>query len=135
VLKNNTRNRKNKKTARRFRREMSVSERVVWEMLRRDGIGFRFRRQFAIGPYFLDFYCPEARICVEVDGEQHLTTKARDAKRDEFLATKGILTMRIPSLEFFDHDTVVSEEFVEDLRRQCEDRSHRADWDRESRKH
>ena len=137
MLKNDTRNRspKSKKTARRFRREMSVSEKVVWELLRNDGIGFRFRRQFAIGPYFLDFYCPEARVCVEVDGEQHLKTKERDALRDEFLATKGVLTMRVPSLEFFDRDTVVAERFVEELRAVCEERSERRSWDKESRKH
>ena len=55
MLGKDTRNRKNKKTARRYRREMSISERVVWSILRQEELGFRFRRQFAIGPYYLDF--------------------------------------------------------------------------------
>ena len=134
MLQSNTRNRKNKKTARRFRREMSVSEKVVWEILRNDGIGFRFRRQYAIGPYFLDFYCPEAMLCVEVDGEQHLRTRGKDAARDAFLRSKGIFTLRVQSLEFFDRDTVEAEKFIERVRKRCEERAGRRDWDRNSRK-
>ena len=102
--------------------------------MRKDGIGFRFRRQYAIGPYFLDFYCPEAMVCVEVDGEQHMQTKARDSARDEFLRIKGILTMRVPSLEFFDRDTVEAEMFIEQVRKTCEERSGRRDWDRNPHK-
>jgi len=114
---------------------MSTSKKVVWEILRNDGIGFRFRRQFAIGPYFLDFYCPEAKVCVEVDGEQHELTKEQDAKRDKFLASKGILTIRVPSLEFFDRNKVEAEEFMEQLRKSCEERAERKDWDKDARKH
>ena len=73
-------------------------------------------------------------VCVEVDGEQHLQTKARDAARDAFLTIKGILTMRVPSLEFFDRDTVEAEKFIEQVRKTCEERTGRRDWDRNSRK-
>ena len=134
MLGKDTRNRKNKKTARRYRREMSISERVVWSILRQEELGFRFRRQFAIGPYYLDFYCPEAMLCVEVDGEQHLLTRDEDTARDAFLATKGILTMRIPSLDFFDPDTVEAEKFVDQVRKACEERTGRKSWDRKLRR-
>ena len=134
MLRKDTRNRKNRDTARRFRREMSISEKVVWDTLRKGNIGFRFRRQFAVGPYFLDFYCPEAMLCVEVDGEQHLLTKDRDAARDEYIATKGILTMRVPSLNFFDTGTVEAEKFIDRVRKQCEERSGRSSWDRNLRR-
>ena len=66
-------------------------------MLKDRRLGFRFRRQYAVGPYVLDFYCHEARLCIEVDGEQHADRDEADRKRDAFLADKGILTYRVPS--------------------------------------
>ena len=50
---------------------MSVGEKWFWSAVRKDVLGFRIRRQVAIGPYILDFYIPKAKLCVEIDGEQH----------------------------------------------------------------
>ena len=48
------------------------AEALMWKMLKgRQMEGAKFRRQFGIGPYILDFYCPECRICVELDGDGH----------------------------------------------------------------
>ena len=90
------------KRARELRSEMSVSEKVLWGFLRHKRLGFSFRRQYAVDRYFLDFYCPEAKLCVEVDGEQHLERLDRDAHRDEVLKSLGIETLRIPSLDLFE---------------------------------
>ena len=87
--------------ARRLRQEMSASEMILWECLRDRKIGFKFRRQHGIVPYYLDFYCAEARLCVETDGEQHLMRLERDAQRDGFLLSQGIQTLRLPTLELF----------------------------------
>ena len=61
--------------------------------------GFRFRRQHPIGPYILDFYCAEARLAVEIDGQAHGHPDQirHDARRDQWLGEKGIRTLRIPS--------------------------------------
>src|SRR5215216_4051714 len=83
--------------SRELRSSMSVSEKKLWEKLRRKQLGFAFKRQVPVGPYTLDFYCPEASLCVEVDGEQHLFRKALDARRDTYLSLKRIATIRIPS--------------------------------------
>ncbi|HXH62166.1 MAG TPA: DUF559 domain-containing protein [Fimbriimonadaceae bacterium] len=130
LLPNNTRNRSAKNSVRKLRKAMSVSEKVVWDLIRKGRLGFDFRRQYAVGPYFLDFYCPEAKVCVEVDGEQHEARKDRDRVRDEFLANKGILTLRVPSLAFFDYDTPEASKFLDLVRRTCEERAGRKDWDR-----
>lgn len=56
--------------------------------------------------YYLDFYCAEAMLCIEVDGEQH--EPDRDRRRDESLLVLGILTVRVPSLDLFDEETIRS---------------------------
>ena len=87
--------------ARQLREDMSVREKVLWPLLRKGQLGLRFRRQVRVGPYFLDFYCARARLCVEVDGEQHEQRRIKDAKRDAYLLELGIQTVRIPSLDLF----------------------------------
>ncbi|MBD0414504.1 endonuclease domain-containing protein [Oryzicola mucosus] len=58
--------------ARTLRSDMSLPEVLLWEQLRQLRLGgLRFRRQHPIGPYGLDFYCPKARLVVEVDGAHH----------------------------------------------------------------
>gem|GEM_PF-982190 len=112
-----------KLTARELRSNMSVSEKWFWSAVRKDVLGFRFRRQYRIGPYFLDFYVPAARLCVEVDGEQHALRADKDSKRDEYLAQFGILTVRVPSLDLFrrDHDKFVA--WLVEIRSLCASRA------------
>jgi very-short-patch-repair endonuclease len=85
------------KRARGLRREMNLPEVVLWRMLRNGRLnGLRFRRQHPIEPYILDFYCPAARIAVEIDGEGHgHPERARhDASRDSWLASQDIRVLR-----------------------------------------
>jgi very-short-patch-repair endonuclease len=83
--------------ARQMRRKMGETEKRLWQRLRRKQTGFHFRRQVAVGRYFLDFYCAKARLCVEVDGDLHAQRQKRDRQRDAYLQQLGILTVRIPS--------------------------------------
>jgi very-short-patch-repair endonuclease len=59
--------------------------------------GLKFRRQHPVGPYVVDFYCPEARLAVEVDGQQHgdATQSVHDARRTAWLATQGVTVLRV----------------------------------------
>jgi len=84
--------------AKAMRRNMTVSELTLWRHLRKPGIeGLRFRRQVPIGPYIVDFFCPQHRLIVEVDGDSHgyHASMARDAVRDEWLAEHGYRVVRI----------------------------------------
>ena len=87
--------------ARRLRRTMSLPEILLWQVLREKPADLKFRRQHPTGPYDLDFYCNDARLAVEVDGEAHERgdRPARDAARDRWMRDKGIETMRIPAFE------------------------------------
>jgi very-short-patch-repair endonuclease len=57
--------------ARRLRRNTTHAERLLWDALRKDQLGWRFRRQHPIPPYVVDFACVEARLVIEADGGQH----------------------------------------------------------------
>jgi very-short-patch-repair endonuclease len=80
---------------------MSLPEILLWQVLRGRPAGLKFRRQHPTGPYDLDFYCNDARLAIEVDGQAHERgdRPERDAARDRWLGEKGIETMRIPAAE------------------------------------
>jgi very-short-patch-repair endonuclease len=88
------------KRARRLRQSLTGPEVGLWQHLRRRQLGgYRFRRQHPVGPYVLDFYCPEARLAVEIDGAAHGHPDQiwHDMRRDEWLLARGIHTLRLPS--------------------------------------
>ena len=87
--------------ARRLRRRMSLPEVLLWKVLRGSGIGLHFRKQHPFGPCVLDFYCDAAKLAVEVDDYAHGTEDQpeRDARRDAWLAAKGVRTFRIAARE------------------------------------
>src|SRR3954453_15786210 len=79
------------KRARKLRREMSLPEVLLWQVLRKRPEGFKFSRQFPIGPITVDFACLERRLVIEVDGEGHSYGEQprRDAARDAMLRQHG----------------------------------------------
>jgi very-short-patch-repair endonuclease len=83
------------KNARRLRRELSMPEKLLWVRLK--GTGRHFRKQHPIGDYVLDFYCPSAKLAIEVDGFAHDTgtRPQRDETRTAWLNAKGIEVLRI----------------------------------------
>ena len=113
--------------ARRLRREMSVSEKFLATWLGR--LGFKFRRQHLMGDYTLDFYCAEARLNIEVDGEQHLLSKAYDARRDAGMQAQGVLVLRIPSLDLFDSEEDRFTPWIKEIRKVCEERTGRESFE------
>ena len=97
--------------ARQLRKAMSLPEVKLWQVLRRNPEGFKFRRQHPSGPYVADFYCHEARLVIEVDGEGHGRGDApiRDEHRDRWFAERGIHVLRIPAITILnDLDTAVA---------------------------
>ena len=120
--------------ARSLRKNMSASEDLLWEGIRKKRTGFSFRRQVQIGAYVLDFYCAEAALCVEVDGEQHLRRQELDAARDAFLRSRGIETLRIRSLDLFEETRIVRLRWIERIQRLCEERSGRLATDLRKRR-
>ena len=83
--------------ARLLRKKATDTERVLWQHLRnRNFAGYKFRRQHPVDCYILDFYCPTAKLAIELDGGGHNynVRQTRDRTRSEFLAGQGITVLR-----------------------------------------
>ena len=90
-------NKQLKATARKLRANMTDAEQILWYQLRRKQIqGLQFYRQKPLLNFVVDFYCPAAKLVVEIDGSQHAETKhkLKDQKHDEVLASLGLVVLR-----------------------------------------
>ncbi|QDH70929.1 endonuclease domain-containing protein [Marilutibacter alkalisoli] len=95
--------------ARRLRRSMTDAEHRLWYHLRNRALmGWKFRRQYPVGPYIADFACLEAWVLVELDGGQH-ADDAQDAIRDGFLQAKGYRVLRFWNNDALERTEVVLE--------------------------
>jgi len=77
-----------------LRQYQTAAEQLLWAQLRRKRVGPRFRRQHAIGPFVVDFYCPSARLAIEIDGERHDAKHAYDQRRSDWLERYGVRVIR-----------------------------------------
>jgi very-short-patch-repair endonuclease len=97
-----------RKFATALRRERTDGERLLWQWLRGEQLGRKFRRQHPLGPYVADFACLAPRLIVEIDGSQHQDHAAYDASRDLFFRGHGFELMRFPAnLPFSDLQSIV----------------------------
>jgi len=83
--------------SRELRKKSTDAEKRLWRLLRdRRFNDFKFRRQYPCGIYFLDFFCVEAKLSVELDGGGHGFPEQRkhDRARERFLVYQGIKTLR-----------------------------------------
>ncbi|MBM3130169.1 MAG: endonuclease domain-containing protein [Chloroflexi bacterium] len=73
--------------ARELRRAMTPAEKKLWQHIRDNQLGAQFRKQHAVGPYIVDFFCAKAKLVIEVDGDTHADPKqaAYDAERTQWL--------------------------------------------------
>lgn len=76
---------------------MTAAEARLWLRLRAKQLqGLKFRRQHGIGPYIVDFYCPERSLVIEVDGDAHAEEKqvTKDRQREKYLRSLGLQVIR-----------------------------------------
>jgi very-short-patch-repair endonuclease len=84
---------------RELRRQRTRAERAAWYLLRSRRLGHKFRRQFPIGPYVIDFYSFELRVAIELDGGAHSqpSRMKKDRLKDAYLEKLGIRVLRLPN--------------------------------------
>lgn len=87
------------------------AEVLLWSALKHKQIAnHRFRRQYSIGPYIVDFYCPASRLAIEVDGDSHLQPRVEeyDRHRQNYIESFGIRVVRVTNTEVYgDLDGVI----------------------------
>ena len=90
---------------RNLRKNMPPAEVLLWHELRGKKIlDYKFRRQYSIGKYIVDFYCSKIKLVIEIDGDSHfLDKKAKeyDRKREEFIKSNNINLLRFTNLEIY----------------------------------
>jgi very-short-patch-repair endonuclease len=94
---------------------MSLPEVLLWSALKANLQGLRFRRQHGIGPYIVDFYCPAARLVIEVEGIAHDMgdRPQKDARRFAELEANGFHVMRIAASDVLKDPAAVAEAIVQ----------------------
>ena len=86
-----------KQLSRSLRTNMTDAEQALWHQLRRKQIqGLQFYRQKPLLSYIVDFYCPAAKLVIELDGSQHFEADhlIKDQSRDVDLANTGLQVLR-----------------------------------------
>ncbi len=101
---------------RELRRNMTSAEITLWQMLKGKQVGgFKFRRQFGVGPFVLDFYCPVLRLAIELDGEYHFSEEMEsyDETRSMYLKRNGIHVLHFENCVVFDNPEGILESIRE----------------------
>ena len=97
--------------AQKLRKDMTKEEKLLWYRFLKN-YPIQFKRQSTCGDYILDFYCPKAKLAIELDGSYHRYSKAveHDKERTEYLETLGIYVMRFPNKDIWqDYDRVCTQ--------------------------
>jgi len=92
---------KDKLKRRELRHKQTKAEEILWESLRNNKIGIKFRRQYSLEGYVMDFYSPKAKMAIEIDGGQHYEKdgKEYDKVREEIIISAGVKIMRFTNEE------------------------------------
>jgi very-short-patch-repair endonuclease len=99
-----------------LRNHATPTESRLWFFLKQKKLnGYKFRRQHSFGNYILDFYCPEIRLAIELDGQHHFTPsgKINDEIRDAFLNDHEIKVLRFENKEVFENVELVLAQILE----------------------
>lgn len=107
-----------KQLRRNLRKNKTKTEAILWNYLRRKQIkGIRFLRQYSVSNYILDFYCPQRKLALEIDGGQHTLDEVelKDQKRTVYLKSKGIKVLRFWNNEVFENIDGIIEKIGEEL--------------------
>ena len=81
----------------KLRRNQTPHEEKLWYNLRNKNLhGLKFRRQYKVGPYIVDFICPSKKLVIEVDGGHHAEEihKKKDEQKEDYIKSKGYKILR-----------------------------------------
>jgi very-short-patch-repair endonuclease len=107
-----------KQISRLLRENMTDAEKHLWAKIRMKQLkGYQFYRQKPIGDYIVDFYCPRAKLVIEVDGSQHFSDEMTeyDRIRDEYLSSLGLRVLRFTNTDVLTHTEAVVENIEKEI--------------------
>ena len=93
-----------RRRAEELRHPLTPAEAKLWQILRNRRLaGFKFRRQHPIGPFISDFYCAQAHLVIEIDGDSHAQQIEYDSSRTAWLEEQGYQVIRFTNLDIFNN--------------------------------
>ena len=104
---------------RKLRKQMTAAEVALWVMIKnKQLVGERFLRQYSIGHFVVDFYCPKYKLAIELDGAGHFTEEGQkyDDKRTNYLNSVGVRVIRFENLEVFEYPMRTLDEIKKQLK-------------------
>jgi len=107
-----------KQLSRQLRENMTDAERHLWAKIRMKQLkGYQFYRQKPIGDYIVDFFCPRAKLVIEIDGSQHLSDEKAeyDRIRDEYMSSLGLRVLRFTNTDVLKRIEGVVESIIENM--------------------
>lgn len=95
----------------KLRKDSTEAEKILWYKIRNNKLGFKFFRQYSVEGYVLDFYCPEKRLAIEVDGGYHIKRDVRvyDVHRQKWIEAYSISVIRFKNQEILNDTKSVIE--------------------------
>ena len=108
-----------KEKRRTLRNEMTYCENIMWIHLRRKQLGVRFLRQYSVDQFVIDFYSPEIKLAIELDGSVHEDPdqKAYDVERQKYLEKFYINFLRITNDELMGNTNMVFKKIEDTIRK------------------
>lgn len=84
---------------------MPTPEVILWNKIRNKQLGFKFRRQYSVEKFILDFYCPEKKLAIEIDGDNHFRSKTqeKDIWRQKIIEQYKISFLRFTNKEIMEN--------------------------------
>ncbi|MBM4176237.1 MAG: DUF559 domain-containing protein [Ignavibacteria bacterium] len=108
-----------KENRRKLRKRQTPTEAIIWRYLRnRQTAGIKFRRQYSVDKFIIDFYSPQLKLAIEIDGNIHdlPEQKLRDADRQNYIESFGITFLRIRNEEIFENINIVFMKIEEQIK-------------------
>jgi len=96
---------------------MTSTEKIVWTHLRKKQLGCRFLRQYSVDHFVIDFYSPELKLAIEIDGDVHKVpeNKEYDKARQKYIEGFGIKFVRIKNEEIFGNADLAFEKIIKEI--------------------
>jgi very-short-patch-repair endonuclease len=109
--------------ARELRQPQTLAEATLWRHLRNRNLKYKFRRQHPIGFFIIDFYCAEARLLIEIDGDSHLVKEQMeyDLARTEYLEELGYKLIRFTNDDVRHNINAVADEIIKVVEKRIEE--------------
>jgi len=107
-----------KEKRRKLRKDQTFCEKIMWTYLRdRKTLGYKFRRQYSVDHYVINFYCPELKLAIELDGSIHDEPDQieYDKHRQDYLEKFGITFLRITNDELMSNSNIAFKKIEKEI--------------------